>query len=129
MTHKSYRRHQRSMRLRGHDHAQMGAYFITIVTQARVCLFWRDCGWRNEVEWCRTNGAGVVDRIRKEISKCNAKTKWWMVGRLSHKRSAGRLEYGRPALFSERHKCLSSRERWAAGDRSLHSDLTWDVTR
>ena len=31
--------HRRSIRLRGYDYAQAGAYFITICTQARVCLF------------------------------------------------------------------------------------------
>ena len=31
--------HRRSIRLRGYDYAQSGAYFITIVTQNRACLF------------------------------------------------------------------------------------------
>jgi len=31
--------HRRSIRLRGYDYAQAGAYFVTIVTRDRVCLF------------------------------------------------------------------------------------------
>ena len=31
--------HRRSMRLNGYDYAQPGAYFITVVTQHRACLF------------------------------------------------------------------------------------------
>lgn len=31
--------HRRSIRLRGYDYSQPGAYFITICTKNRVCLF------------------------------------------------------------------------------------------
>ncbi len=31
--------HRRSIRLRGYDYAQTGAYFVTICTQDRQCLF------------------------------------------------------------------------------------------
>src|SRR3990170_4947791 len=31
--------HRRSIRLKGYDYAQPGAYFVTIVTQDRACLF------------------------------------------------------------------------------------------
>jgi putative transposase len=31
--------HRRSIRLKGYDYSQAGAYFITIVTQGRACLF------------------------------------------------------------------------------------------
>ena len=31
--------HRRSIRLKGYDYCQVGAYFVTIVTQDRVCLF------------------------------------------------------------------------------------------
>ncbi|HEY64384.1 MAG TPA: hypothetical protein G4O02_07405 [Caldilineae bacterium] len=33
------RHHRRSIRLKGYDYSQPGAYFITIVTQNRECLF------------------------------------------------------------------------------------------
>lgn len=33
------RHHRRSIRLRGYDYTQAGAYFVTIVTQDRACLF------------------------------------------------------------------------------------------
>ncbi len=31
--------HRRSIRLPGYDYSQAGAYFVTIVTQDRACLF------------------------------------------------------------------------------------------
>lgn len=31
--------HRRSVRLRGYDYSQAGAYFVTICTQNRECLF------------------------------------------------------------------------------------------
>jgi putative transposase len=33
------RHHRRSIRLRGYDYSQAGAYFVTICTQNRLCLF------------------------------------------------------------------------------------------
>jgi REP element-mobilizing transposase RayT len=33
------RHHRRSVRLKGYDYTQAGAYFVTIVTQDRACLF------------------------------------------------------------------------------------------
>ena len=33
------RHHRRSIRLRGYDYAQAGAYFVTICTYQRACLF------------------------------------------------------------------------------------------
>ena len=35
------RHHRRSIRLKGYDYTQAGAYFITIVTKDRACLFGR----------------------------------------------------------------------------------------
>lgn len=31
--------HRRSLRLQGYDYAQAGAYFVTLCTQNRACLF------------------------------------------------------------------------------------------
>jgi REP element-mobilizing transposase RayT len=31
--------HRRSIRLRGHDYAQAGAFFVTLCVQGRICLF------------------------------------------------------------------------------------------
>ena len=39
MTYDRERHHRRSIRLKGYDYAQPGAYFITICTQDRACLF------------------------------------------------------------------------------------------
>jgi hypothetical protein len=32
-------RHRRSIRLKGYDYSRLGAYFVTICTQGRLCLF------------------------------------------------------------------------------------------
>lgn len=39
MTYDPNRDHRRSIRLRGYDYAQTGAYFVTICTQDRHALF------------------------------------------------------------------------------------------
>ncbi len=56
------RHHRRSIRLRGYDYAQCGAYFVTICTQGRLCLFGdiagglmrlNDAGRMVETVWCQ----------------------------------------------------------------------------
>ena len=32
-------KHRRSIRLQGYDYAQAGAYFVTVCTQNRECMF------------------------------------------------------------------------------------------
>ena len=39
MTNDPDKHHRRSIRLNGHDYAQPGAYFVTICTRERECLF------------------------------------------------------------------------------------------
>jgi len=39
MTYDPVRHHRRSIRLRGYDYAQGGAYFVTLVARQRACLF------------------------------------------------------------------------------------------
>jgi putative transposase len=39
MRYEPERHHRRSIRLKGYDYRQAGAYFITLVTQNRACLF------------------------------------------------------------------------------------------
>jgi len=39
MNGRSGQHHRRSLRLRGYDYAQPGAYFVTICTHDRACLF------------------------------------------------------------------------------------------
>ena len=39
MTYDPHKHHRRSIRLQGYDYAQAGAYFVTICTQNRECLF------------------------------------------------------------------------------------------
>ena len=57
------RHHRRSIRLRGYDYARPGAYFVTICTKNRLCLFGDVVGgqmWLNAFgeivrrEWFRT---------------------------------------------------------------------------
>ena len=58
------RHHRRSIRLRGYDYSQAGAYFVTICTQDRACLFGdlvdgemrlNDAGRMVEQWWCEIN--------------------------------------------------------------------------
>ena len=65
--HKHYRR---SIRLAGYDYSQPGAYFVTVFTYGRECLFGAvcagavrlsDCGLVAREEWLRTA------RVRTEI--------------------------------------------------------------
>ncbi len=55
--------HRSSIRLHGYDYAQAGAYFVTICTQGRICLFGdvvdggmrlNDYGQTVQSEWLRT---------------------------------------------------------------------------
>jgi len=39
MTYDPHNHHRRSVRLKGYDYSQAGAYFVTICTQDRACLF------------------------------------------------------------------------------------------
>ncbi|MCS6925746.1 MAG: hypothetical protein NZ578_07585, partial [Candidatus Binatia bacterium] len=39
MTYDPRKHHRRSIRLKGHDYSQPGAYFVTICTHDRSCLF------------------------------------------------------------------------------------------
>ena len=39
MTYDPNRHHRRSIRLKGYDYTQAGAYYVTIVCQDRACLF------------------------------------------------------------------------------------------
>ena len=39
MTYDPQRHHRRSIRLKGYDYSQAGAYFITVCVQDRACLF------------------------------------------------------------------------------------------
>lgn len=39
MQYDPFKHHRRSIRLKGYDYSQEGAYYVTIVTQHRLCLF------------------------------------------------------------------------------------------
>ncbi|MDT8398571.1 MAG: transposase [Pseudomonadales bacterium] len=63
-------RNRRSIRLRGHDYSQAGAYFVTLCTFNRECLFGEivdggirlnDGGWIVADEWAKT--AEIRDEI------------------------------------------------------------------
>jgi putative transposase len=60
MKYDSDQHHRRSIRLRSYDYSQVGAYFVTICTQGRLCLFGdvvygemklNDAGWMIESWW------------------------------------------------------------------------------
>ena len=51
--------HRRSIRLRGYDYAQAGAYFVTVCVQNRECLF-------GEV----ADGAVPLDRCGEIVARC-----------------------------------------------------------
>jgi hypothetical protein len=55
------RYHRRSIRLKGYDYSQAGAYFITLCTQERACLFGRVMNGE-----MRLNDAG-----RMVLAECN----------------------------------------------------------
>jgi putative transposase len=55
MTHEPVERRRRSLRLSGYDYAQAGAYFVTICTQNRACLFGEIASGA-----MRPNGAGEL---------------------------------------------------------------------
>ncbi|MCD6234217.1 MAG: hypothetical protein J7K63_04165 [Candidatus Marinimicrobia bacterium] len=42
--------HRRSIRLKGYDYSQAGAYFVTMCTQNRECLFGEIVDGKNNVE-------------------------------------------------------------------------------
>nr|WP_290668227.1 transposase [Ardenticatena sp.] len=57
--------HRRSIRLKGYDYAQPGAYFVTICTQHRACLFGAVVGGE-----MRVNDAGrMVQRWWDELNR------------------------------------------------------------
>ena len=64
MNHKVEKQHRRSIRLRGYDYANSGAYFVTIVTQSRACLFGKIV---NAETWLNDAGS-VIERWWFELS-------------------------------------------------------------
>jgi putative transposase len=66
MSHGHERSHRRSIRLRGYDYTRTGAYFVTICTHGRVCLFGDIADGKT-----RSNNAGLMIK------------KWW--GELNRK--------------------------------------------
>ncbi len=67
------RHHRRSIRLKGYDYSQPGAYFITIVTQNRECLF-----------------GDVVDGKMRLNDAGRMVERWWL--ELNHKFPAARTD-------------------------------------
>ena len=65
MTYDPDKHHRRSIRLKGYDYAQPGAYFVTIVAQGRECLFGDAVNGE-----MRLNDAGrMVERWWAELGK------------------------------------------------------------
>jgi putative transposase len=57
------KRRRRSIRLRGYDYAQAGAYFVTIVTKDRAPLF----GEILDGEMCLNDGGALVDSVWEKL--------------------------------------------------------------
>jgi REP element-mobilizing transposase RayT len=65
MTYDPQKHHRRSIRLKGYDYAQPGAYFVTICTQNRACLFGEVVDRQMQL-----NDAGrMVERWWKELNR------------------------------------------------------------
>jgi hypothetical protein len=67
--------HRRSIRLKGYDYSQPGAYFITLVTYQRDCLFGDLVGGEMQLsvlgkiihdEWMRSIGIRMEIRANKD---------------------------------------------------------------
>jgi REP element-mobilizing transposase RayT len=57
--------HRRSIRLRHHDYAQAGAYFVTLVAHHRALLFGEIAGGTNHL----TAGGRIVQRTWDDLPK------------------------------------------------------------
>lgn len=55
--------HRQSMRLKGYDYAQSGAYFVTVVTKDRLCLF----GDVIEEKMCVNGPGAIVQKVWDEL--------------------------------------------------------------
>jgi hypothetical protein len=56
--------HRRSIRLKGYDYAQPGAYFVTVVTQDRACLFGEIVNGKTRLN----DAAGVIEHWWFELN-------------------------------------------------------------
>ena len=63
MTYDPAQHRRRSIRLKGFDYAQPGAYFVTIVTQGRECLF----GDVMDGQMCLNDAGRMVERWWREL--------------------------------------------------------------
>lgn len=63
MTYDPDRHHRRSIRLKGYDYAEPGAYFVTICVQDRVCLF----GEVVDGETCLNDAGRMVQAVWNEL--------------------------------------------------------------
>jgi len=63
VTHHPGTRHRRTLRLKDYDYAQAGAYFVTICTQERLCLF----GHIDEGQMRLSAAGQMIQRVWDEI--------------------------------------------------------------
>jgi putative transposase len=100
------RHHRRSIRLKGYEYSQAGAYFITLCTQERACLFGKvvngemrlnDAGRMGLAEWKRlperfpqvVDGFVVPERARNAIRQYIMENpRRWQMDREKEARSA-----------------------------------------
>ena len=72
---------RRSMRLRGYDYGHAGAYFVTICTQGRACLF-----------------GDVVDGVMHLNEAGRMARRWWV--ELGHKFPLVEMDEQGPTIFT-----------------------------
>jgi putative transposase len=65
MNDKSGQDHRRSIRLEGYDYAESGAYFITVLTRRRICLF----GTIIDDEIVLNEAGQIVQKVWNELPK------------------------------------------------------------
>jgi REP element-mobilizing transposase RayT len=63
MTFNPEQHHRRSIRLRDYDYTSPGAYFVTVCTKARECLF----GEVNDDEMCLNDAGHLVESVWKGL--------------------------------------------------------------
>jgi hypothetical protein len=97
------RHHRRSIRLKGYDYSQAGAYFITLCTQDRACLFGRVMNGE-----MRLNDAGRM--VLAECSRLTERFPRVVEAFVAHERALSAI---RPYLMENPRRWQMDREKEA----------------
>jgi hypothetical protein len=129
--------HPRSMRLKGHDYSQSGAYFVTLVTEYRLCLLGLVVGGEMHVSPLRRMIQDVWTHLPHHYSDIQLDVHMTMPNHLLQLSSspATTSERGRRArsAFRAGFKMFTTREQRGRGDRAMADTprqvLVKDVSR